>query len=90
MKRPLTFAQAKAQFVHRYTAEHIPGWARKPAPNGKFYAPQFQTDREWYDATKFRQEVPGAAGLRKSALDRMDCYTTGQTWPRGQWLEQRI
>lgn len=78
--RKLTFAQACAQFTNRYTAEHVPAWARKAAPNNLFYAPQYASDREWYENTKFHGE-PGHFGRRN------ECYTTGQTWPFGKWLK---
>lgn len=81
MSRPLTFEQACARYVHRYTTQHVPAWARQPAPNGKFYAPQFRSDREWYEHTRFYGEE-GHIGRRT------DCFTTGQTWPLGQWLDR--
>lgn len=79
MKRP-SFEQACARYPHRYTMEHVPAWARQSAPNGKFYAPQFRSDREWYEATKFHGESDFAT--------RKHCYTSGQTWPLGQWLDK--
>ena len=78
MKRP-TFEQACASYVNRYTCEHKPAWARKPARNGKFYAPQYLTDREWYDNTLFPGETLMACGKY--------CYSTDQTWPHGLWIE---
>jgi hypothetical protein len=77
--RKLTFHQACAQYVHRYTMEHVPTWARKPAPNGKYYAPHFSTDREWYEKTKFVGE--------SELADKYHCYTSGESWPKGQWLD---
>jgi len=77
-KRP-TFEQAKAQFVHRYTMEHVPAWALRQHSNGCYYAPQFRTDSEWYAATLFHGE-PGHIGTRN------ECFTNGQTWPLGKWL----
>lgn len=82
MTRRLSFNEACARFVNRYTAEHVPTFARKMNPcNGKFYAPQFASDLEWYENTRFYGE-PGHIG------GRAYCHTTGQTWPLGQWLEQ--
>jgi hypothetical protein len=69
------FEQAKRKFVHRFTMEHVPVWAHKRANNGKFYAPQFRTDWEWFINTLF------------SPLRRY-CETNGQTWPLGEWLEK--
>ena len=63
--------------------EYVPYWARVPCENGKYYAPQFRTDREWYENTKFPEEsefpFPGTKG---------QCYTTDQTWPLGLWLDE--
>lgn len=78
--RPISFEQAKAQFVHRYTVAHVPAWARKRCENGKFYAPQFRTDKEWYDNTEFYGEGVTAT--------KTHCHTSGQTWPLGQWLNK--
>ena len=79
-RRPISFERAKAQYVHRFTVEHVPTWARNPCEgNGKFYAPQYASDREWYEATKF----PGEGGIPRGDDQ---CMSTNQTWPRGQWL----
>jgi len=80
MERKLPFVRACALYVHRYTMDHVPAWSRTTAPNGRHYAPQFRSDREWYEHTRFHGE-PGHFGRRS------DCYTTGQTWPLGQWLD---
>lgn len=76
--RPTTFEQARARYVHRYTIEHVPAWALTPC-GGKYYAPQFSSDRERYDNTLF----PGEGHVGKRAKY---CSTSGQTWPRGNWL----
>lgn len=89
MKRAITFEQAKARFTNRFTMEHVPPWA-KEAPDATppisskrpgYYAPQFRTDREWYDNTRFKGE-PGHLGTAR------ECTTSGQTWPLGQWLDE--
>jgi hypothetical protein len=82
----MTFNEATSRYVHRYTMEHVPAWARaRPCDHGgtetRYYAPQFRSDREWYDNTTFPGE-PGHLGGRKY------CYTTGQTWPLGMWLDR--
>lgn len=79
MKRP-TFEQACSQFPHRFTIDHVPAWARWPKPDGTYPAPQFRSDREWYDSTKFYGETPMAT--------RGHCYTTGETWPLGESLAE--
>lgn len=82
MKRVLTLSQAQALYLHRYTLEHRPQWALKPC-NGKFYAPQYRSDAEWYANTVFPGE--GDIGKRED-----HCYSTGATWPCGQWLDAPI
>jgi hypothetical protein len=78
----VTFADAVRRYVHRFTMEHTPAWAQQQAPNGSYYAPQFRTDREWYENTKFPPDNPFANGPQDTS-----CYTSGQTWPLGQWLD---
>lgn len=79
MARP-TFEQAKTQYVHRYTLDHVPAWAQDAAPNGKYYAPGFASDLEWYNATLF----PGDPG---HVYGPGYCMARGQSWPLGQWLD---
>lgn len=86
-QRP-TFEQACSMYVHRYTMEHVPQWARqRPYDHGgteiRYYAPQFRTDREWYNSTLFPGDTCYPFGPRDT-----NCYTTGQTWPLGQWLDR--
>lgn len=76
--RTLSFEAAKAQFSQRFTVEHVPAWARQPL-DGKYYAPQYASDREWYERTFFK-------GEHKLATVRF-CYSTCPTWPLGQWLD---
>jgi hypothetical protein len=59
--------------------EHVPSWARlRPCDQGgtgtQHYAPQFRTDREWYD--KFSGE--GHVGKREK-----HCHTSGHSFPLG-------
>lgn len=84
MSRPISFERAKAQYLHRYTLEHVPEWARKINPgNGKYYAPQYRTDAEWYELTTF----PGENGHPRN---EDHCLSNGQTWPCGQWLDHLV
>lgn len=76
----ISFQTACSQYTNRYTMEHPPAWAKVPCDNGKFYAPQFASDLEWYRNTKF----PGEKGLHGNSKH---CQTSGQTWPLGQWLD---
>lgn len=79
-KRP-SFEQACRMYVHRFTMENVPSWASRPC-GGKYYAPQFASDREWYDNTKF----PGEPD--HFLVDSLYCYTRNQTWPLGEWLHK--
>lgn len=79
MKTRPTFEQACAAFVHRFTMEHVPAWARRRQPNGCWHAPQFTTDSEWYEATLFDGEHRLASPTH--------CYTAQCTFPLGHWLD---
>ena len=87
LQRAISFEEAKRSYIHRYTMEHVPQWVRdRPTPrhsggtSDQYYAPQFRTDREWYDATTF----PGEGELDRRS---QHCETSGQTWPLGTWLD---
>ncbi len=88
MKKRPTFEQACAAYVHRYTMDHVPQWARRrPIDDGgtetRYYAPQYASDREWYDNTLFNGDVGYPYGKRST-----DCFSTGATWPLGKWLKR--
>lgn len=80
--KTISFEQAKAAYVHRFTMEHIPQWAKKPMDNGKYYAPQYTSDREWYDNTLF---PPHAFSISKRDTS---CHSTNQSWPLGKSLDR--
>lgn len=81
--RRVTLAQACAKYTQRYTCDHFPAWALQPCEgNGKFYAPQFVSDQEWYDHTHF----PGEPGHIMGTQHGGSCDTRGMSWPLGQWL----
>ena len=69
--------EAKNKYPHRYTMEHVPEWARKPADNGKYYAPQYRSDKEWYDNTEFPTNPR-----------EKHCQSNNPSWPKGQWLDK--
>lgn len=77
--RKIPLEIAKSRYPYRYTMEHVPAWAKTSAPNGKYYAPQYTSDQEWYARTAFPPNNP---------YSRSDCHSTGQTWPLGQWLSK--
>lgn len=74
-----TLAKACAQYVHRFTMEHVPAWALKPLEPGKYYAPQYLSDAEWYANTTFPGEIGHFNG-------KHHCHSTQQTWPKGLFL----
>lgn len=81
--RKITFETAKAVYTNRYTMEHVPEWIRKNPMcegNGKFYAPGYASDRQWYDNTTF----PGEGHIHPRC---QYCESNNQTWPLGQWLD---
>jgi hypothetical protein len=76
-----SFQDACLTYVHRFTMEHVPEWATRPRPSGGYYAPQYRSDREWYDRTIF----PGESG-HFTGPDA--CYSRDETWPLGRVLDQ--
>ena len=75
----MTFNEAKRCYPHRFTMEHTPQWAGKVREDGTYYAPQYRTDREWFENTVFPPSHPLGPG-------ETSCYSTGATWPLGQSL----
>ena len=73
----MTFAKAKTLYVHRFTMEHKPRWANKPLSNGMFYAPQYESDKEWYENTTFPPS---------ERCFGTDCHSGNPTWPLGMFL----
>ena len=77
----ISFEQAKREYVHRYTCEHVPQWALVCNPQtGDYYAPQYYTDYEWYINTVFPPDNPYHA---------RDCFSSRQTWPLGLRLTDK-
>ena len=69
----LSFEAAIARYGFRFTLEHVPAWALRPL-GGKYYGPQYRTDREWYDASIF----PPAVKF---------CQSSNPSYPLGKWLD---
>lgn len=73
---------AKAMYVHRFTGEHRPEWAKRPMPNGKPYPLQFADDAEWLANTEFEVTQAGR-------LDRRYTYCHSHpTWPNNPELRR--
>lgn len=75
-------SQAKARYVHRFTADHKPAWAAKPMPNGNAYPVQFASDADWLANTDFPVTKRGKLAYRPS-----DCYSR-PTWPHNPELRK--
>lgn len=66
-------------YVHRYTKEHKPNWANKLRPDGTKHMPQFHSDSDWLNNTKFRVHK------KSGRLDhRAKSCESNPTWPHGQ------
>ncbi len=64
-----------ARFVHRFTREHRPYWAKGYTLNGKPYAVQFASDADWLAHTLF-------AVTKSGCLDnRGNHCQSSPTWP---------
>lgn len=64
-----------AAYVHRFTKEHRPQWARRTRPDGDDYAVQFASDAEWLANTFF---VVRKDGRLNHAVNRCESHAT---WP---------
>ena len=67
-----------AAYVHRFTGDHKPAWAREPMPNGKPYPVQFASDADWLANTLFEVTKAGRLNRRQRY-----CYSR-PTWPNGK------
>lgn len=77
----ITLEEAKASYPYRFTMEHVPHWATKERSDGTFYAPQYASDKEWYDKSAF----PGENGIPE---EDDHCESWNQTWPLGKSLKE--
>lgn len=73
----IPFEQAIIICQNRFTKEHVPIWASEPLPNGMYPAPQYETDRDWYEKTSFYENTHGV----------IQSMSGNQTWPLGRYLE---
>lgn len=76
----ISFELAKEEYVNRFTMEHVPEWALRQAPNGRYYAPQYATDSEWFANTSFPPNNPTG--------NNVGCLSINHSWPLGQWLDR--
>jgi hypothetical protein len=80
-QKPITFEAAKANYLQRFTMEHVPSWALNPVAEAlttrhRYYAPQYRSDAEWYALTDFPTPT---------ARDQ-SCHSRTPTFPLGRWL----
>ena len=68
-------------FIHRFTMDHVPAWAREKRGDGSYYAPHFASDDEWLSNTSFAVKADGRLDARFS-----HCDSSGLTWPLGDSL----
>ena len=92
---PALRREALAAYAHRYTAEHVPSWSRTPAPNGRHYAPQYRSDGEWLDKTRFPItrssqgiRLKSGSSTRNTTRNTINCESNDPSWPYGQWLDR--
>lgn len=71
--------EVKARYVHRFTGEHHPAWARQPSPDGRPYPVQFADDSDWLANTFFPITKAGEIARRPAYCE------SHPTWPNGNW-----
>jgi hypothetical protein len=71
--------EALSSYVHRFTRQHVPAWARQPMPNGNAYPVQYDSDAQWLARTLFPVI---RRGDRVTRLAAGDCYLHPY-WPDG-------
>lgn len=82
----LSFDDACRQFVHRFTMDFTPSWALRQRTDATYYAPQYASDREWYNAYLFpgdNCELGLLSGRNKHCEQITPC-----TWPLGTFLSE--
>lgn len=73
-------AKVIASFVHRFTGNHIPAWARGKRPDGTAYPLQFANDTDWLANSSFLVRANGRLDNRARF-----CQST-PTWPNNPEL----
>ncbi len=74
---------ALARYLHRFTREHVPVWARKPRKDGRRYPVQFASDAEWLARTLFPVTVRKDGTLGDHTLGTRGRCLSYATWPDG-------
>ena len=74
--------EALARFVHRFTGDHRPQWARNPRPDGSPYPLQFKDDADWLASTRFYVRKDGGLSERHRFCE------SSPTWPNNPELRK--
>lgn len=77
-------AYVLAGYVHRFTGDHFPQWARDPRPDGSAYPVQFANDADWLANTWFRARKNGRLDRRVQHCD------SRPTWPNNPELRTGV
>jgi hypothetical protein len=72
---PADRAYVLKSFVHRFTGDTTPLWAKQPKPNGAAYPLPFLNDQDWLANTKFLTTKAGRLDKRARSCDSIP------TWP---------
>ena len=76
-------ADALRAYLHLFTREHVPQWARKPRDNGEPYPVQFASDREWLARTLFPVTVRKGGKLGDHTRAGNAHCRSFPSWPDG-------
>lgn len=79
-RRPISYEEARRRYTKRFTMEHMPAWAKKRLPNGKYPAPKYANDLEWYTRTEFIGE--GTLNVSRYIRENQPSYPIGRYLPK--------
>lgn len=76
-------ADALRSYLHRYTRENVPLWARKPRDDGRPYPVQFASDAEFLARSLFPVMIRKGGKLGEhTKAGRAHCHSS-PSWPDG-------
>jgi hypothetical protein len=83
---PAEQRRALARYVHRFTCDHVPQWARNygDAIRPKYLKVQFASDADWLANTRFHVTKDGKLSRRHS-----HCVSS-PTWPDNPELRRTV
>lgn len=80
---PRLQAEALRAYVHRFTRDHVPMWAKVPRPDGTPYPVQFASDADWLAHTMFCVTRSRPMGLAEAPCRSNPTWPDGVTQPNG-------